>query len=309
LLRLILGLLGYRSRLEQWADTVDQPEVFDVAKRWRANRRELVDFHPEQIRMSFTSIIVTNLLITLGGMFCLWIMSMIKKDASIVDPCWGLGFVVIAWATVWQIGWTGTRAGVLVALVTLWGLRLSVYLFLRNRGKGEDRRYGAMRTKHGPRFWWVSLLTVFMLQGVLMWFIGLTVQSGMFHGADSGFGLLCYVGVVVWLIGFVFESVSDFQMAQFKSNKENAGMVMDRGLWRYTRHPNYFGNFCIWWGLFLIAASANSWWTIVCPALMSFFLVKVSGVAMLESDITERRPGYAEYKLTTSSFFPLPPSK
>ena len=259
--------------------------------------------------MTFTSIIVLNLLVVLCGMFCLWIISLVKKDASIVDPCWGLGFVLIAWATVLQSGWEGVRSGLLVALVTLWGLRLSIYLFWRNSGKGEDRRYGAMRTKHGDNFWWVSLFTVFLLQGVLMWLIALTVQSGMFHSETAKFGLLGYFGVAVWLVGFFFESVGDYQMAQFKSDPENDGKVMDRGLWRYTRHPNYFGDFCIWWGYFLIAANANSWWTIVCPALMSFLLLKVSGVSMLESDIEDRRPDYAEYKRRTSSFFPMPPSK
>jgi steroid 5-alpha reductase family enzyme len=262
--------------------------------------------------MSFTSMIIINLLIALGGMFCLWIVSVVVKDASIVDPCWGLGFVVIAWATIWQTGWQDLRDGLLVILVTAWGLRLSGYLFLRNRNKGEDRRYAAMREKHGSNFWWVSFLTVFMLQGVLMWFISLTFQSGIFHSGVAQIGWLGGVGVLVWIVGFIFESVGDFQMARFKSNPDNAGKVMDRGLWRYTRHPNYFGDFCVWWGLFLIASSAHSWWTIVCPALMSFFLMNVSGVSMLESDISDRRPDYETYKKTTSAFFPMPaasPSK
>ena len=262
----------------------------------------------EQFGMSFTSIIVINLLIVLSGMLCLWGISVVKQDASIVDLCWGLGFVVIAWATIWQSGWHDLRDGLLVILVTLWGLRLSGYLLWRNHGKEEDRRYAAMRRKHGSKFWWVSLLTVFLLQGVLMWFISLTFQSGMFHSGDSVIGWMGWLGVVVWAVGFAFESVSDFQLARFKSDSESEGKVMNRGLWRYTRHPNYFGNFCIWWGLFLIASSASSWWTVVCPALMTFFLIKISGVAMLESDISDRRPEYEQYKLTTSAFFPMLPS-
>ena len=142
-----------------------------------------------------------------------------------------------------------------------------------------------------------------------MWFISLTFQSGMFHSGVAGIGWLGGVGVVVWVVGFIFESVGDFQMARFKSNPENAGKVMNGGLWRYTRHPNYFGDFCVWWGLFLIASNANSWWTIVCPTLMSFFLLKVSGVSMLESDIADRRPEYETYKKTTSAFFPMPAAR
>jgi steroid 5-alpha reductase family enzyme len=262
----------------------------------------------EHSRMSFTSIIVANLLIALGGMFCLWVVSLVKQDASIIDPCWGLGFVVIAWATALQSGWTDYRDGILVILVSLWGLRLTAYLIYRNHGKGEDRRYTAMRTKHGKNFWWVSLLTVFGLQAVLMWLIALTFQSGMYYSSTASMDWLSWIGIGIWTVGFFFETVGDFQMARFKSRPENAGKVMDQGLWRYTRHPNYFGDFCVWWGLFLIAANANSWWTVFCPALMSFLLLKVSGVSMLESDISERRPGYDEYKKRTSAFFPMPPS-
>ena len=228
----------------------------------------------KHFQMTFTSIVIFNLLVVLGAMFCLWGLSLIKRDASIVDPCWGLGFVIIAWVTVWQIGWQDLRDGLLVTFVTLWGLRLSIYLFWRNHGKGEDRRYTAMREKHGSNFWWVSLLTVFILQGVLMWFISLTVQSGMFYSETAEIGWIAWLGVLVWAVGFFFETVADFQMAKFKSDSDSEGKVMDRGLWRYSRHPNYFGNFCIWWGLFLIAANANSWWTVVCPALMSFFAFK-----------------------------------
>lgn len=259
--------------------------------------------------MTFVSVLIFNLSVVLVGMCCLWLLSVAKRDASIVDPCWGLGFVFIAWATIWQTGCHDLRDGLLLGLVTLWGLRLSIYLFWRNHGKGEDRRYAAMRKKHGGNFWWVSFLTVFLLQGVLMWFISMTLQSGMFYSGVAEIGWIECLGVLVWTVGFFFETVGDWQMAKFKSNPESEGRVMDRGLWRYTRHPNYFGNFCIWWGLFLIAANANSWWTVVCPALMSFLLLKVSGVSMLESDITDRRPDYAKYKQTTSAFFPMPVSK
>lgn len=137
-----------------------------------------------------------------------------------------------------------------------------------------------------------------------MWFISLTIQSGVFWGETAAIGWVAVLGTVLWAVGFLFESVGDYQMAQFKARPESKGQVMKEGLWRYTRHPNYFGDFCVWWGLFLVAANANSWWTVASPALMTFLLLKVSGVALLESDIEERRPEYAEYKRRTNAFFP-----
>jgi len=261
--------------------------------------------------MTFTTLILVNLAVAIVFMLVLWGISLLWHDASIVDPCWGLGFVVIAWSSGLQVGSQDVRSWLLVFLVTVWGLRLSAYLFWRNHGKGEDRRYQAMRDKHGDKFWWVSLLTVFLLQGVLMWFISMTVQSGVYYSDAAPVepvGWLAILGVLLWAIGFFFESVGDFQMARFKARPDSNGKVMDQGLWRYTRHPNYFGDFCVWWGLFLIAASASSWWTIGSPALMSFLLLKVSGVTLLEGDIEERRPGYAEYKRKTNAFFPGPVS-
>ena len=259
--------------------------------------------------MNFTTLILLNLAIVITLMLILWIISLAKKDASIVDPCWGLGFVVIAWATALQIGLSDVRAWLLFGMVTVWGLRLSGYLAWRNHGKGEDQRYTKMREKHGVRFWWVSLFTVFLLQGALMWFISLTFQSGMFWSTSAGFGWIASVGVAVWAVGLFFETVGDYQMARFKARPDSKGKVMNQGLWRYTRHPNYFGDFCVWWGLFLVAANANSWWTIGGPLVMSFLLLKVSGVALLEGDIEERRPKYAEYKRKTNAFFPGPVSR
>ncbi len=259
--------------------------------------------------MIFTSLILINAAVVLTFVLILWAISLAKNDASIVDPCWGLGFVIITWSTAIQIGVDDLRSSLLVVMVTLWGLRLSTYLAWRNFGKGEDRRYTQMRDKHGDRFWWVSLFTVFLLQGALMWFISLTVQSGVFWSGTAAFGLIGWLGVAVWAIGLFFETVGDFQMARFKAREDSVGKVMNKGLWRYTRHPNYFGDFCIWWGLFLAAAMASSWWTIGGPLVVSFLLLKVSGVAMLEGDIEERRPNYAQYKRITNAFFPGPPSK
>lgn len=264
------------------------------------------------------TMLLTSLVVVLATMTALWLLSLALRNASIVDPFWGTGFLLVTWLTMarTQPERLVARSWLLAALVTIWGLRLSVYLLWRNYGHGEDRRYRAMRDYHRSRFWWVSLLTVFWLQGVILWIVSLPIQAAISAGsANAAFasssglllGWLDLIGVSVWLIGFLFESIGDFQMASFQADPANVGNVMDRGLWRYTRHPNYFGDFCVWWGLFLIAAGAEVTWTILSPLLMSFLLLKVSGVTLLEKTIRTRRPDYAAYQARTSSFFPWPP--
>jgi len=241
-------------------------------------------------------------------MLSFWIASLIKRNASIVDIGWGPGFAGIALiAAALGDGWAGRRF-LLLALTALWGLRLGAYLFWRNHGQPEDYRYVAMRRHHGERFPWVSLYTVFALQGAIMWVVSLPVQVAAAAPTPAHWTLLDGLGVLLWCIGLFFEAVGDVQLARFKADPANRGRVMDRGLWRYTRHPNYFGDFCVWWGLYLVALSApGTWWTAVGPALMAFMLMRVSGVPMLERSIAKRRPDYEEYARRTSSFFPLPP--
>jgi len=242
-------------------------------------------------------------------MLGVWVVSVMRRDASIVDPFWGTGFVVVAWLTCALNSANGTRPLLLAGLVTAWGLRLSLYLLMRNWHHGEDRRYAAMRASHGSWFPVVSLGTVFLLQGTILWFVSLPVQVGILQGATLPFNGLDLAGVMVWGIGLSFEAIGDWQLSRFKAKPENAGRVMSLGLWRYTRHPNYFGDFCVWWGLFLIAISAGGWWTLGSPLLMSVLLMKVSGVTLLESTITERRPDYAAYQSRTNAFFPGPPQR
>ena len=249
-----------------------------------------------------------NLGVVLGLMFALWLLSLLRKDASIVDPFWGAGFVVIAWVTSMLVESQSDRSWLLVALTTIWGLRLTGFLLWRNLGKPEDYRYAEMRQKHGQRFPIVSLMTVFMLQGVLMWLVSWPVQFGQMSVAAS-FGLLDAAGVVLWATGMLFETVGDYQLSRFKSDPSNRGQVLDTGFWRYTRHPNYFGDFCVWWGLYLIAASAGVWWTVVGPLLMSYLLLRFSGVSLLESTIVDRRPSYRSYIERTNAFFPGPPKR
>ena len=238
-----------------------------------------------------------------------WILSLPLRNASIVDIAWGLGFVVVAW-TVRLQGDTDTgRQWLLVALVTVWGVRLAGYLFWRNHGRPEDYRYRAMRKRWGDRFPIVSLATVFVLQGVLMWIVSLPVQLGQVPD-EPDVGVLGAIGVVMWAIGLTFESVGDLQLARFKSNPANEGRVLDTGLWRYTRHPNYFGDCCVWWGIALVAAeSGTGAWGIVGALVMTVLLLRVSGVALLERSLKKRKPDYAAYVARTSAFVPLPPRR
>jgi steroid 5-alpha reductase family enzyme len=248
--------------------------------------------------------------VLVGCVIGLWLISLAIRNVSIVDIFWGPGFAIVAWTIAWQRGWSLAPAQwLLVGLVTTWALRLGLHLARRNLGKGEDYRYAAMRTRAGPRFASTSLVGVFGLQGALIWIIALPVQAALFGGGEPTWSLVA-IGLACWLIGFAFEAIGDAQLARFKADPRSAGQVMDRGLWRYTRHPNYFGDFMVWWGHFGLALALGApWWTILSPAIMSFLLMKVSGVPMLERGMSERRPGYAEYVRRTSAFFPRPPSR
>jgi steroid 5-alpha reductase family enzyme len=243
-------------------------------------------------------------------MLAVWLLSIIRKDASIVDIAWGLGFVVVAWVCLlFDANRDAARSPgcLLPVLTTLLGVRLSAYLFWRNHGKPEDYRYRAMREKWGTAFPLVSLVTVFALQGLIMWVVSLPVQVGTAL-ADRDPSPATLIGIALWAIGLFFESVGDWQLARFKSQPRNKGKVLDTGLWRYTRHPNYFGDFLIWWGLFLISLSlTRAWWTIIGPLIMSIFLMRVSGVTLLERSLTQTKPEYADYIRRTNAFFPCPP--
>ena len=242
-------------------------------------------------------------------MLTTWVISVMIKNASIVDIVWGLGFVVVAWTVRLTVDGDDARQNLLTLLVTLWGLRLALYLGKRNIGHGEDFRYVLMRRKHGARFPVVSLYTVFAFQGALMWVVSLPVQLGQ---ADDGVpvGPLAVIGVLLWAVGFVFETVGDAQLARFKKDPANAGKVMDKGLWSLTRHPNYFGDAVQWWGIGIVAAEAGTAAIgLIGPVVMTFLLTRVSGVPMLEHSMAKRRPGYEEYVRRTSAFIPRPPRK
>ena len=242
-------------------------------------------------------------------MIAVWAISLVMRDASIVDIAWGSGFVLVAWVSYWLSDGNSTRSLLLTVLTTIWGLRLAFYLAKRNLGHGEDFRYQSMRRKHGDRFAIVSLYTVFGLQGLLMFIVSLPVQLGQVR-EEPGFGIIGMLGVLVWGVGIYFEAVGDAQLARFKRDPANTGKIMDQGLWRYTRHPNYFGDSCVWWGLGLIAAESSlGIYGLIGPAVMTFLLVKVSGAAMLDRAMLKRKPGYENYVATTSGFIPRPPRR
>lgn len=241
------------------------------------------------------------------ALLALWAWSVRRVDVSIVDLFWGPGFAIVAWVTLGVTGADGPRSALVVGLVTLWALRLGVYLTWRNHGQPEDFRYQTIRKNHNPGFWWKSAYIVFGAQGALIFVVSAPVQAAI-TAPGPALGVLDALGVALWAVGLFFETVGDAQLARFKADPANKGQVMDRGLWRYSRHPNYFGDFCVWWGLYLIAASAAPW-TVFAPLIMTGLLLKVSGVALLERTITERRPAYAEYIRRTSAFFPWFPKE
>lgn len=251
-----------------------------------------------------------NLLAALVFMACIWPFSAIKRDVSIVDIFWGLGFVVIAWNTFAHTdGYLGRKL-ILTVLTTIWGFRLALHIFSRSLGKGEDRRYQQFREQWGDRFPIVSLFTVFGLQGFLLWVISLPVQVGQTSALPAGIVWTDVAGILIWTVGFVFEALGDYQLSRFKANPENQGKVMDRGLWRYTRHPNYFGEALMWWGIFAVTLSdLSNFWVIIGPITITVLLLKVSGVTMLEKTLKETRPEYRDYMERTSTFIPMPPKK
>ena len=253
-----------------------------------------------------STVLVAALITIVCLMLATWSVSLLRRDASIVDIVWGLGFVVVAWASRFVTGASGAGNWLLVAMVTVWGVRLAAYLAKRNLGKGEDFRYKAMRRKHGERFPLVSLYTVFGLQGALMFVVSLPVSLGQ-RDTDAGAGFVALAGFVVWAIGLYFEVVGDAQLARFKRDPRNEGLVMDQGLWALTRHPNYFGDCLVWWGLAIVASAQGAGlWAFLGALVMTVLLVRVSGAAMLDRLLAKRKPGYAEYMARTSGFIPRP---
>jgi steroid 5-alpha reductase family enzyme len=234
-----------------------------------------------------------------------WIVSVARRDVSIVDSLWSLLFLLAVTVYLAVTEGIGPRGWLVASMVAFWSVRLSLYITVRNHGQPEDRRYRAIRRNNEPHFWLKSLYIVFLLQGFLAWVICLPALAAV--SGQAAPGPLDFVGVALWLVGMFFEVVGDRQLARFRRAAPKSSDVLDTGLWRYTRHPNYFGEALLWWGIYLMALSAGAWWTVFAPALMTFLLLRVSGVSLLEKDISDRRPAYRDYMLRTSAFIPWKP--
>jgi steroid 5-alpha reductase family enzyme len=233
-----------------------------------------------------------------------WLLSVVMRNVGIVDSLWSLFFLLAAAMFAGVNPVNGHRTALVLAMTAVWALRLSGYITWRNHGEPEDRRYRAIRAANEPGFVWKSFFIVFALQGALAAIIATPLVVAI--ASPAPLRALDAIGLALWAFGFAFEAIGDAQLARFKGDPAHRGQVMDTGLWRYTRHPNYFGEATLWWGNYLVAVAAGGWWTLFAPVLMSFLLLKVSGVRLLEKDIGERRPAYADYVARTNAFFPGP---
>ncbi|MFC1556924.1 DUF1295 domain-containing protein [candidate division KSB1 bacterium] len=234
----------------------------------------------------------------------IWIISLIKRDASIMDIYWGIGFILVTLVYYTMTDGYSIRKSLVAILVLIWGVRLSLHIGLRNAGKPEDPRYRAWRTAGGTNWWWRSYFKVFLLQGAILWIVSLPLLTSQYYTFPVHLTLLDWIGIGLWTFGFLFESIADRQLSVFKKDPANKGKVYSAGLWKFTRHPNYFGEAVIWWGFFMFAASAGGYFTVVSPLLMTFLLLKVSGVAMLDQLLADTKPEYTEYIKRTNAFFP-----
>lgn len=248
-----------------------------------------------------------GLIVVMSAAVASWVVSVIKRDVSIVDSMWSLMFLLAAPVYAVSLPAPGPRTELVLLLVTVWALRLFIHITWRNWGEQEDRRYQAIRANNEPYFAFKSLYIVFGLQALIAWVVSLPLLAAIASPADLGYVDLA--AVLIWTVGMVFEAGGDYQLARFRSDPQNRDKVMDRGLWRYTRHPNYFGDACVWWGFGLFGITAGAWWVLLSPVLMTFLLLRVSGVSLLEQDIGERRPAYADYIVRTNAFLPAPPAK
>ncbi len=261
--------------------------------------------------MSFTTIFLFGFLVIMIQMTLLWLVSIRLKNVSIVDPFWGLGFVVVATFYFVKSPGDSLRAKLVLVLVAIWGVRLFLHLLIRNWNKGEDYRYAQFRQDYGAtRYWWFSFFQVFLLQGFLLWIISAPLLASMYYGVEAPMNTFDLIGIVLWSVGFIFEAGGDYQLSHFKKDPTNKGKLLTTGLWQYTRHPNYFGDAAIWWGFGFFSFAVGSYAPILSTILMSWLLLKVSGVALLERNLKQNKPGYEAYIQRTSAFIPwFPKSK
>ena len=247
---------------------------------------------------------IWGLIFAVSASVLLWLVSLRLRDVSIVDMFWGPGIALVVDIAAWLGQASGPRTAAVLFLVNLWGLRLAAHIWARHQG--EDHRYAVMRVRFGTNWWWVSLAQVFLLQAVLIWFVPAPLIAAVLFSHRPLFWL-DYLGIALAAFGLLFEALADFQLAAFRADPDSKGKVLDRGLWGLSRHPNYFGDATMWWGYFAVGfAASHMWWLILSPLLVTFLLLQVSGVALMEDKIDQRRPGYAEYKRRVSAFLPWP---
>lgn len=259
---------------------------------------------------AFAAALPVTLLAVVGVLGATFLVALRVGRHAVVDVAWGLGFVAVA-AVAFGLSadeGDGVRRTLVLVMTAVWGIRLAAHIAWRSRGKGEDPRYEELMRKAPGNPQLHALRRVYLTQGAVMWFVSLPVQVAMFETPAPS--APARAGVLVWAVGMFFETVGDYQLHRFRSDPASKGQVLDTGLWRYTRHPNYFGDACVWWGIWLVAVDA---WpgvlTVLSPVLMTWLLARGTGKPLLEKDIAERRPGYAEYVRRTSGFVPLPPTR
>jgi steroid 5-alpha reductase family enzyme len=263
------------------------------------------------------STLATNALALLAVILGLWAISVRIRDVSFIDAFWAFGMVLLGWFSWVQASAHSPLTMLILGLVTAWGMRLSIHLFTRWRAHGEDPRYKKILSSAMDQKGWswgkAALLRVFLLQAPLLFITCLPAQMGIIAGSMvNEISVMAWAGVAIAITGIAFETIGDLQLNAFRDNPDNRGMVLNTGLWRYTRHPNYFGDFLTWWGIWLVAASAGlgvALGSVIGPAFLSFTLMKWSGGPLLERGLKKSRPGYAEYIAKTSSFFPRPPNR
>ena len=253
------------------------------------------------------SIYLMGLLAILTLATCTWAVSVMKRDVSIVDGIWSIMLLVAALVYSSNVDLYTARSSLILTLVLVWAVRLSLHIIVRNWGEPEDRRYRDIREKYEPNFALKSLGIIFVFQGLLAWIISMPLWAALTVPIEIG--TLDFLAMALWTVGMAFETVGDWQLARFQANPANRGKVLNTGLWRYTRHPNYFGECVIWWGFYMFAIPVGGWWTIIAPFLLTYMLLKFSGVSLLEETIVARRPAYQEYMASTNAFIPGPPKE
>jgi steroid 5-alpha reductase family enzyme len=262
-----------------------------------------------------TEALLVNAGALIAAMLLLWLIAARIGDVSFIDAVWGLGMAALALLSWARMEEPGTRAGLIAAMAVAWGVRLGVHLFIRWRRSGEDPRYARIlgKAKREGRYGTAALTRIFGPQALLLFITCLPAQLGIVASpAPAPLGPLALAGLALWSVGMIFEAVGDRQLARFRADPANKGKVLDTGLWRYTRHPNYFGDACVWWGIWLVSAEAGPWIAlggIIGPLFLTFTLTRWSGKPMLEAGLAKSRPGYADYVARTSGFFPWPPKQ